>query len=369
MFKTPFKRIILSKAVAVPFAISLGALSFGCGKRGAPLPPVERVSQRAVINGYQRGNKVNLTWQMPARNAADSSVLNIDRVEIYRLAESANAPASVTEEDFSSRSTLISSIPVSTKDFAKKTLTYADPLDFAGQAARLRYAVRFVNASGQRAAFSNFFLIEPTARIANPPTAVESSVTEDAVIISWTPPDANFDGSKPANVLGYNLYRSLKGSDNFALLNKTPITVASFSDATFEFEKDYSYFLRSVSLGANGQPTESLDSSMIAVHPVDKFPPAAPTAITIAASPNTLSIFFASNTEKDIAGYRIYRSENKDLKLSDWKLLTPALLLTNTFQDKNVTAGKTYFYYLTAVDKFGNVSEPSEIVSEEAPKL
>jgi tRNA A37 N6-isopentenylltransferase MiaA len=94
---------------------------------------------------------------MPARNASSGSIINIDRVDVYRLIEPLSAPLSLTEESFVSRSTLIASVPVSKTDFAKKQLSYSDTLEFAGQSARLRYAIRFVNDSGQKAAFSNFF--------------------------------------------------------------------------------------------------------------------------------------------------------------------------------------------------------------------
>ncbi|MBA2735470.1 MAG: fibronectin type III domain-containing protein, partial [Pyrinomonadaceae bacterium] len=115
------------------------------------------------------------------------------------------------------------------------------------------------------------------------------------------------------------------------------------------------------------EPLESFESNIVKILPIDTFAPDAPNAITIAAAPNNLSIFFAANTEKDIAGYRIYRSTDRNLKKSEWSLLTEDLLTTNTFQDSNVESGKTYFYYLIAVDKAGNVSEPSEVVSETLP--
>ena len=288
------KRIKLMLFLAVLFALFL---SLACGKRKAPLPPIERVQQRVEISGFQRGNKINLTWQMPARNAQDGSVLNIDHVEIYRLAEEISSSTSLSEEEFASRSTMIYSVPVSDSDFAKKTLSYADSLDFAGQSARLRYSIRFVNASGQRAAFSNFLLIEPTARIAEMPKIMDSKVTESAILVTWNPSQTNVDGSKPVNILGYNLYRSLKGLDNFSLLNKTPINKSSFSDSSFEFGKEYKYYVRAVSLGGNGQPIESLDSNTIEVQPKDTFAPTVPTAITIAATPNSLSIFFAMDSK------------------------------------------------------------------------
>jgi fibronectin type 3 domain-containing protein len=48
-------------------------------------------------------------------------------------------------------------------------------------------------------------------------------------------------------------------------------------------------------------------------------------------------------------------------------LLTTDLLTRNTYQDTRVETGKTYYYFITATDKFGNTSPPSEIVSETAP--
>jgi fibronectin type 3 domain-containing protein len=58
---------------------------------------------------------------------------------------------------------------------------------------------------------------------------------------------------------------------------------------------------------------------------------------------------------------------NLNLKKSDWTLLNAEPIKINTFQDTQVESGKTYYYYLTAIDTTGNISEPSEIVSETAP--
>jgi hypothetical protein len=341
-------------------------ISAGCGKRKPPLPPVERVSQRVEISGFQRGNQIQITWTMAARNASDGSVLNISRADIYRLTEPANAASNISEEEFASRSTLIATIPISDADFARKQMTFTDTLNFAGQSARIRYAIRFANATGQKAGFSNFLIIEPTAKVAGNPVNLSSIITQNAIEIRWQSPNQNVDGSTPVNILGFNIYR-IDEKNVQKVLNTSPITGNEFSDKTFEFEKNYSYFVRTISLGANGEPLESTDSDVLKVLPKDSFPPAAPGAVTIAASPNTISIFFASNIENDIAGYRVYRSTDRNLPKADWNLLTPQLLETNTFQDSNVESGKAYFYYLTAVDKFGNVSEISEVVSETVP--
>jgi hypothetical protein len=367
MFFQTLKAIKHNHKKAVLAFVFFGLLiSAGCGKRKPPLPPVERVAQRVEISGFQRGNKIEISWTMAARNATDGSVLNISRADIYRLTEPANSPINISEEEFASRSTLISTIPISDADFALKQMTFTDTLNFAGQPARIRYAIRFANATGQKAGFSNFLVIEPTAKVADIPNDLSAKVTQNSIEIRWKPPTQNVDGSTPANILGFNIYR-IDEKNPRKILNNAPVTVNEFVDKSFEFEKNYTYFVRTVSLGSNGAPLESADSGAIKVLPKDTFPPVGPGAVTIAASPNTISIFFASNIENDIAGYKIYRSTDRNLPKSDWNLLTPQLLTTNTFQDTNVESGKTYFYYLTAVDKFGNVSESSEVVSETVP--
>lgn len=357
----------LKKARLAFMIFALLTINLSCGKRKPPLPPIERVSQRVELFGFQRGSQVTLSWVMPARNASDSSNLNINRVDIYRLAQPTSSPLTLSEEEFSSRSNLIATIPVSEKDFGLKKLSFTDSLEFTGQAVRLRYAVRFVNLSGQKAAFSNFLLIEPTASVAGQPQFLKVTSIESANVLTWVAPDTNIDGSKPVNIIGYNIYRSADENETAKLLNETPVNKTEYPDENFVFGQRYIYFVRTVSLGLNSEPVESLESNIVSVLPKDTFPPSSPTAITIAAAPNNLSIFFASNPEKDIEGYKIYRSTNREIPLTEWESITPQILTTNIFQDTKVESGKTYYYYLVAIDKTGNKSQPSEIVFETVP--
>ncbi|HKO97062.1 MAG TPA: hypothetical protein VJU86_08725 [Pyrinomonadaceae bacterium] len=356
-------------------AFTLGLLSVfvvGCGKRRPPLPPVERVQQRTeFLSGVQRGNQVILSWPAPLRNASDGSVQSIRRIDVYRLAEKPRAPLPLTEEEFSTRSTLIGSVTYDQIKNATDVLTYIDTLQLAGEPTRLRYSVRYVNAAGQRASFSNFLLLEPAAKVAQPPTVIAtgSEVAEDAVTIQWQPPAANIDGSTPVNILGYNIYRSEESETDTggASLNSQLISGNEFSDKNFKFGKTYRYFVRSVSLGVEGGQVESLNSNAITIAPRDTFRPAQPTSITIAAAPGRLSLFFPANTEIDIFGYNIYRSTDPSLPKDQWTKLNAEPLTKTTFQDEKVESGTKYYYYVTAVDQAGNVSEASEVVSETVP--
>jgi fibronectin type 3 domain-containing protein len=273
----------------------------------------------------------------------------------------------LSEEEFSNRSTLIAALALTDADFGLKTINYKDELEFAGQAARIRYAIRFVNSSGQKAAFSNTFLIEPTSKIASSPSDLVAKASQESISLRWHAPTTNVDGSSPASILGYNVYRSISAKEPAKLLNQTPVKATEFNDEFFEFEKDYFYFVRAVSLGTGAAPVESAESNIVKFKAVDVFPPSAPGSITLAAAPGVISIFFAVNPEKDVIGYKIYRSEDPDIPKEQWKLLTPELSKTNTYQDLRLPSGKVIYYYITAVDKFGNVSQPSEVVSERVP--
>ncbi len=324
-----------------------------------------------LLSGVQRGNQVLLSWPAPLRNAPASSVQSIRRIDVYRLAEKPTAPLPLTEEEFAARSLLIGSLTFDELKNAKGELTYKDTLELAGEPTRLRYAVRYVNDSGQRAAFSNFLLIEPAARIAQAPVLESTGreITETGINLSWQAPPANIDGSLPLNLLGYNVYRlnEKEPEPNQTPINDTLVAGTQFSDKNFKFGEHYRYVVRSVSLGTEGAQVESLNSNVLSVSPRDIFAPTSPGPVTIAGAPGRLSIFFPANPETDVAGYNIYRSSDSNLALDKWTRLNTALLTKTTFQDNNVETGKTYYYYITAVDEAGNVSAPSEVKSEIVP--
>ncbi len=219
---------------------------------------------------------------------------------------------------------------------ATDVLTYTDTLELAGEPARLRYAVRYVNASGQRAAFSNFLLLEPAAELRSrrPMIATGKEVSEDAITIAWQPPAANIDGSTPVNLLGYNVYRVAE-SENDARPN---------ADQRFA---GFGHTVSATRISSLAKPivtscarfrwepkaaqVESLNSNSISVSPSDMFPPSAPTSITVAAAPGRLSIFFPANPEADIAGYNIYRSTDPDLPKDKWNKLNADAADANNF--------------------------------------
>ncbi len=316
----------------------------------------------------QRGNQVILTWPAPVRNAGSGSVQSIRRVDVYRVAEKPNAPLALTEDQFATKALLVGSVSYDEIRKGASTLTYVDTLELAGQPARLRYAVRYVNAAGQRAAFSNFFIMEPAAKVAKPPANVIKQESETAVTLSWDAPTTNVDESSPVNLLGYNIYRmdAAKPEAERKPLNKEPVTTTHFDDKTFKFGEKYDYFVRSVSLGSEAKPVESFDSNTVAAAPKDTYRPAPPSLAQPTSIPGRIALFWAANSEPDIAGYLLFRSTDPNAT-KPWTQLTTEVYTRTTYQDSNVETGKTYYYYVIAVDTAGNKSELSNIVSETVP--
>ncbi|MCA1643513.1 MAG: fibronectin type III domain-containing protein [Acidobacteria bacterium] len=343
-----FTELTLLVCAAVALA---NIFSAGCGKRRPPQPPAESVPQRTeLLSGAQRGNRVI--------------------VDVYRVAERTNDPLPLTEEEFAQRATLIGSVTYEEIRRSNETLTYADELTLT-EPVRLRYAVRYVNAAGQRAAFSNFLLIEPASTVSQPPTLSEvSNPAENTVRVSWQAPAANVDGSTPVNLLGYNVYRTERSQTEPSQtpLNPAPLTRTEFNDQNFKFGETYVYTVRAVSLGTAGAQVESLNSNTLSITPRDTFAPSAPTGLSINASPQRISLFFAANPERDVVGYNVFRSTDPNLARDQWRRLTRSPTDRTTYNDDAVEPGVRYYYYVTAFDAAGNTSPPSEVVSDQIQK-
>ena len=111
---------------------------------------------------------------------------------------------------------------------------------------------------------------------------------------------------------------------------------------------------------------ESADSEPLSFTPVDRFAPSAPDPVSIASSNGTISLFWPSSSERDVIGYNVYRAGSADTPDKDWVKLNDQPLTPVTFRDDLVVIDQTYFYRVTAIDRFNNESSRSRVVSETA---
>jgi len=138
---------------------------------------------------------------------------------------------------------------------------------------------------------------------------------------------------------------------------------------SFQFGHTYLYNVRdSVRFGT--ETVESADAAPAVLTAKDIFPPATPLGLeavvvpTTNAEPASVELTWAINTEGDLAGYDVYRSEGTDmpgLKLNSEPLSAP------TFRDISVLPGTSYFYRVGAIDRSGNESALSPAVEVQIP--
>jgi hypothetical protein len=110
----------------------------------------------------------------------------------------------------------------------------------------------------------------------------------------------------------------------------------------------------------------------ITISDIDLVPPGRPVLLGV-LNPNgnrSVEVFWDSNKEPDIKGYRLYYSVNT--QLSTWALAADETVLADSINSfyfespaefNESTENDIYFFYLTAVDTIGNESEPSDIYS------
>jgi hypothetical protein len=143
-------------------------------------------------------------------------------------------------------------------------------------------------------------------------------------------------------------------------LNAKLLTTAGFDDPRVEFGTERCYVVRRVEM-VGPIAIESAPSPPACVTPIDKFPPAAPKAVTSVASGTAVSLIWDANAEADLAGYLILRAEGPDDKLAP---LTASPITDASYVDTSVRRNRTYVYEVVAVDKVGNQSAPSNRVEE-----
>ena len=306
----------------------LGCLLTACAKIGDPLPPQtilpDTVSDLRVI---QVGDRFQLMFSLPTSQVRE--------VEIYRLCDSQLA--------FEEQAELLVGM-------APDRLTpYRDTGQFLHQ-DRLevnqscRYGIRFVSRRGGRSPFSNLVQSQPIYP-AQPPTQLTSQVQQDQISVRWKPPTENIDGSRPAHVEGY-----LVNSEHF-------VSRPEHVDLEFQFEEVQSYQMQTVSRRGEALVLSDFSETLTLV-PKDTFPPSVPQGLTILSVQGRVQLAWDANDDKDLRGYFVYRGTDQN------HLEKSSLLITiNTYLDESTTAGRTFYYRVSATDRAGNESPQSETAS------
>jgi hypothetical protein len=345
----------------------------GCASIGPPLPPVlELPKAPSDLRAVRKGEKVTLTWTVPARTTDRQMVRYLGKTRVCRSVDAAlvscgDAVGEVAPPvDFAGQ-----------KDAGGKKLaaTYTDtlPVDM-----RIRnsfgsaiYAVEVLNRDGRGAGLSNAVHV-PLAVALAPPTDFSARVTAQGVVLSWTGVLLSLPMPNPVR-RSYRVYRRVEGSGQKILVGERDAGVEnqlSLTDSNFEWEKTYYYHADSLTvISQAGKPdalVEGDDTPEVKVLPHDVFPPAVPAGVQAVFSgvgqEAFIDLIWAPVADADLDGYNVYRREEGGVavKVNDGVVKTPG------YRDQRVVSGKTYFYSVSAVDVRGNESGRSEEAGERA---
>ena len=364
------------------FRFFLFALLFavGCGAPGEPTPPSSPIPVAINdLSAQQAGDAVQLTFTMPSTTTSRERLTGTPAIEILRGALKPND--SPDEKSFRTVQTipgaLVGEYRTGDKIQILNRISIDDLRSYPGGA--LAYRVR-TRASRKRASADSNTAILRIRPVAERIASVNVAVTESAIELSWSPPTRITTGAPIPSISEYRVYRGeiepasgAVASDLSQVKWKSPLTLLAsttsnaYRDTNFDFGKTYFYAVRT-EIPADGGTVESADSVLAAITPRDIFPPAVPQGLLVAVivgSPTNgpeVDLSWSINAETDLAGYRVYRSEQQD---TPGQLVTLDLLLSPAYRDTSVQFGHHYWYSVTAVDRSGNESAPSASVAAE----
>jgi fibronectin type 3 domain-containing protein len=401
--------------------VALALITAACGKKGPPLPPLVRLPVPPDVKANRRGASVELAVVVPGANVDGTRPANVSRVDIYAITGS----PSVSDADLLKYGTRVVSLPVKAPKNPDDIAEPDEPVEEVGaptgpgldQGAgttvreELRppalvpaelgtpagkrvdteqpsgpllgapatltvrsYAGVGINTRGKRGQVSKHTLVS-LAPAPPAPSSPTMTYDEKAITVAWT---ASAEPAAAAVVSGregetpvlesrsigplrpalvYNVYDTTTG----ALLTATPIAETRYTDARIEWGAERCYGVRAVDR-SNNLSVESDAREPRCVKLVDTFPPAAPKDLKAVSTEGVISLIWDASPEPDLAGYLILRGRAGADRLDP---VTTTPILETSFNDM-VQAGTRYIYAVQAVDKSGNISEPSNRVEEAA---
>lgn len=338
--------------LALGLAVLLGS---GCGKKGPLQLPLAREPKPVErLTAFQRGRSIILEWTDPGKYIDGRPLKAVGAAELWALEPEPGAKPPVPG-DFGTRARLARRIVPSELRPAPGGVRFAYPLagDQTGH-RNLAFSVRVLDAAKRPSKFCLPVMVE-IRPCPLPPEIGDVKVLRDRVEISWTPPAANIDGSKPPIVAGYTVYRS-DGISEPEKLTPSPLTGLRFEDRSFQFGASYTYIVRACAT-VTKPLLESDDAAARNVVPRDIFPPDQPAGLVAVPGPGVISLSWEPARDQGLAGYRVWRKEEGG---AEFVLLTPGLLPGNIFTDSSVLKGKTYVYAVSAKGKNGTESTRTE---------
>jgi hypothetical protein len=393
------RRAFLAKTFCGLCGSALIVVAGACGQKGAPLPPIIRTPAAPGINANRRGSEIELQLSVPSANTDGSRPANLTRIDIYAVN---GAPSTMTDAEMVKRGTKVASVAVKAARDPNDTVEKDEPAENAeptvgegleqGASSAIEETVTAslleshasdrpflgppgltelrtyigvgVDRRGRLGQFSKRVSV-PLQLPPAPPPPIAITYDEHTIVITWKPVEVGASDERvlPSRSFGplfpevsYNLYDAATA----ARLNDKPILENGYEDKRMTWGTNRCYLVRAVEFVAK-LPIESEPTGPTCQMLVDTFPPAPPKGLTAVATEGAINLIWDPNAEADLAGYVVLRAIGDE----PLQRITSEPIADASFFD-NVQRGLRFTYAVQAVDKAGNVSQPSSRVEETA---
>jgi hypothetical protein len=322
----------MKKKYILIFSIIIVLFFSACGKKAPPRPlALPLAGGINDLSGEVKDGVLFLSFAVPQKNKDGSEIKDLGGFRVFKSC----GTCSGTFEPFKN----ISLEETKGYTFERGRLYVYD--DDVMNGFEYSYRVYPYTKKGTRGDTSNTF----TIKWENPPEAPKDvivSVDDGMVELKWPTEEGYL----------YNVYRYDGAAYPLFALNQTRLATGPFMDAGLTNNTQYTYEVRKIR--QTGGVFREGEGIKVKAMPIDKSPPRRPEMVKAVKKGNLVSVTWNENTEKDFAGYNIYRviSGTKEK-------INKELFKENSFLDQKISNERFVSYYVTALDLAGNESEPS----------
>ena len=336
----------------------LGAGALGCGKKGPPVAPERRIPAIATnLAAVIEGSTVVLSWSNPTRRHDGTAMRDLAVVKVHR--QSLQAAVEPRPAMLSSGRVVgydeIASIRLDEAAAAGGDRRTGRWIDRAGVTPGRRYAyvVTAIDSTGRSSAPSERLVVDFVA-VPGAPRDVSSAAGDARVILRWQRPEAAADGSPLTGEVRYVVLRGTEGdAAPVTPVNAEPTAATELTDSGLANDTTYRYAVRAILVAPGGVRAYGEASSAVSATPVDTTPPTPPAELVAIPTAGSVRLAWRPSPEPDVALYGVYRAVGEGAFV---RVGTTAA--TNTvFIDRDITAGTTYRYAVTALDRARRANE------------
>ena len=342
--------------MALGFVMAVAVI--GCGKKGPIVAPERRLpSPPSEMRASVEERSIVVRWVAPRSRVDGTRLRDVTVMRLFRRDEAPDAPPKPAM--------LSGDRVVGYQEIARVVLGAAPPpgVQIEGSAATvtddkaLAFGQRYVyvataedsdrRSSAPSAPVAVLFLAAPSA----PPGLVAQAADKEARL-RWDAPTTFIDGTAITGEVRYVVLRAV-GDGALAPVTAAPIAATTFADTGLVNETTYRYAVRGVRVVDPAATATGPASTSVAVTPVDTTPPSAPTRLIAIPGPGSVRLAWNASPEEDVAQYAVYRAEGSGpfVRIGT----TPAI--ATLYTDRDVQAGRTYRYVVTALDRAGRPNE------------